>query len=201
MIKNAVFDFGNVIVNWDINAILEKYSGNDAEMKKLKAVIFESEEWLQLDEGLINAEQAEKIFRDKVPRELKSKVSEIMGTWFEKMEFNQEVCDLIKRLKEKGLHVYGLSNTNIQFYEYMKKSDVGRYFDGFIISAVEKLMKPDEEIFRRLFQKFSLNPAECFFVDDTKENVLAGKKCGMDGFVFGFNKVHELEMKLLIREM
>lgn len=102
MIKNAVFDFGNVIVNWDINAILEKYSGNDAEMKKLKAVIFESEEWLQLDEGLINAGQAEKIFRDKVPRELKSKVSEIMGTWFEKMEFNQEVCDLIKRLKEKG---------------------------------------------------------------------------------------------------
>lgn len=59
--------------------------------------------------------------------------------------------------------------------------------------AVEKLMKPDEEIFHRLFQKFSLKPAECFFVDDMEENVLAGKKCGMEGFVFGSDRVEELE--------
>lgn len=59
--------------------------------------------------------------------------------------------------------------------------------------AVEKLMKPDEEIFHRLFQKFSLKPAECFLVDDMEENVLAGKKCGMEGFVFGSDRVEELE--------
>ncbi len=77
--------------------------------------------------------------------------------------------------------MYGLSNTNIQFYEYMKRSEVGGYFDGFVISAVEKMMKPDEKIFGRLFGKFSLNPRECFFVDDTEKNILAGRKCGMDG--------------------
>lgn len=54
-------------------------------------------------------------------------------------------------------------------------------------------MKPDEEIFHRLFQKFSLKPAECFFVDDMEENVLSGKKCGMEGFVFGSDRVEELE--------
>ena len=61
----------------------------------------------------------------------------------------------------------------------MKRSEVGGYFGGFVISAVEKMMKPDEKIFGRLFGKFSLNPRECFFVDDTEKNILAGRKCGM----------------------
>lgn len=193
MIKNIVFDFGNVIIKWDINSILEKYAVKDVESKKLKEIIFESEEWLQLDEGIINKGQAEKIFQDKAPDNLKNQVREIMNTWFEKIEFNKEICNLIKKLKQDGYKIYGLSNTNIQFYEYIKKSDIGIYFDGFVISAVEKMMKPDKRIFARLFEKFSLNPQECFFIDDTKENIIAGKECGMRGVVFEINQFQKLE--------
>ena len=157
---------------------------------------FVSEEWLQLDEGIINAQQAEEIFKGKVPENLESQVKEIMDSWFEKVEFYQEVCAFIRELKGKGFGVYGLSNTNIQFYEYMKRSEVGGYFDGFVISAVEKMMKPDEKIFGRLFEKFSLNPRECFFVDDTEKNILAGRKCGMDGFVFSIDRIHELKRRI-----
>lgn len=142
---------------------------------------FVLEEWLQLDEGIINAQQAEEIFKEKAPENLESQVKEIMDSWFEQVEFYQEVCSFIRELKGKGFGGYGLSNTNIQFYEYMKRSEVGGYFDGFVISAVEKMMKPDKKIFGRLFGKFSLSPRECFFVDDTEKNILAGRKCGMDG--------------------
>lgn len=196
MIKNVVFDFGNVIVKWDVDAILQKYVLRDEERKALKTAIFESKEWLQMDEGLVDARQAERIFRDAVPDTLKDRVTEVMVSWYEKVEFNQEVCGLIKRLKKDGFRVYGLSNTNLPFYEHLKGSEVGKYFDGFVISAVEKLMKPDEEIFRRLFRKFSLNPEECFFVDDTEENVLAAARLGMDGFVFDIERFGELEHNL-----
>ena len=70
-----------------------------------------------------------------------------MNTWFEKNEFNKEICDLIKRMKHNGYKTYGLSNTNIQFYEYIRKSDIAMYFDGFVISAIEKMMKPDRFFF------------------------------------------------------
>lgn len=198
MIKNIVFDFGNVVINWDIDSILGKYGINSAESQKLKEIIFESEEWLQLDEGTLNAEQAEKIFRDNAPDHLKTQVSKIMNTWFEKIEFNKEICDLIKKLKRDGYRVYGLSNTNIQFYNYIMKSDIGMYFDGFVISAVEKMMKPDKEIFERLFEKFSLNPRECFFIDDTEKNIAAGRECGMNGFVFDIGHYRELEKELVL---
>lgn len=198
MIKNLVFDFGNVIVKWDIVSILNKYSLNSADARKLREVIFESEEWLQLDQGTISAKQAEKIFQNKVPDNLKYLVREIMNTWFEKIEFNGEICDLIKKMKHKGYRVYGLSNTNIQFYEYIQRSDIGMYFDGFVISAVEKIMKPNKNIYERLFEKFSLNPQECFFVDDTEKNVIAGRECGMNGFVFDINHCDKLEKELAL---
>ncbi len=196
MIKNIIFDFGNVVIRWDTDALLKKYSLDDATLKCLKEVIFESEEWLQMDSGLLNAKQAERIFQSKVPYPLKDQVSEIMCTWFEKVEFHKDTCDLIRKWKKHGYKIYCLSNTNIQFYEYIKKSDIGIYFDGFVISAAEKLMKPDKEIFERLFEKFSLNASECFFIDDTKENVIAGRECGMSGFVFDIARLQELEREL-----
>lgn len=197
MIKNVVFDFGNVLVKWDIDAILEKYTSDHEEAEMLKTVIFESDEWLQMDEGTLGAEQAEEIFKSRVSDPLKGKVSEIMRTWFEKIEFNDKTCELIRNLKHAGVRVYGLSNTNMQFYEHVRNSDIGKWFDGFGISAVEHLMKPDEKIYVRLFETFSLDPEECFFVDDTEENIAAGRSCGMDGFVFSMERFGELERKLL----
>lgn len=196
MIRNVVVDFGNVLVKWDVDAILGKYTFDKEDAETLKTVIFESKEWLQMDEGTLSAVQAVGIFEDRVPERLKGKAAELMRTWFEKVEFNQKVCELIKNLKQAGVRVYGLSNTNLQFYEYVQKSDVGSQFDGFVISAVEHLMKPDEKIYERLFETFSLNPEECFFVDDTEENIAAGRRCGMDGFVFAPDRFGELEEKL-----
>lgn len=196
-IKNIVFDFGNVIIKWDVNALLEKYDLEEDTSKILKETIFASEEWLQMDSGLLSAEQAEKIFQAKVPDPLKNRVSEIMRTWFENVEFNKEICALIQKLKQNGYRIYGLSNTNIPFYEYIKNSDIGVYFDGFVISAVERMMKPDRQIFERFFEKFSLDPGECFLIDDTEENISAAAECGMRGFVFDMDHFQELERKLM----
>ena len=196
MIKNIIFDFGNVIIKWDVHGILKSYNISDDELKILEKAIFQSEEWNKLDEGLLDIEDAEKVFESRVPSELKGKVKEITESWFEKIEFNEKVCNLIKDLKSKGYKVYGLSNTNIQFYNYIKNLDIGKYFDGFLISACEKMMKPDKNIYYRLFEKFSLNPEECFFIDDTKENIIASGKCGMKGFVFNINEFEKLEKEL-----
>lgn len=196
MIKNIIFDFGNVIIKWDVYGILKSYNISDDELKILEKAIFQSEEWNKLDEGLLDIEDAEKVFESRVPSELKGKVKEITESWFEKIEFNEKVCNLIKDLKSKGYKVYGLSNTNIQFYNYIKNLDIGKYFDGFLISACEKMMKPDKNIYYRLFEKFSLNPEECFFIDDTKENIIASEKCGMKGFVFNINEFEKLEKEL-----
>ena len=184
MIKNFIFDFGNVLLGWNEEKIVENYTKDKEEKEKLLKVIFKSKEWFMLDEGLIDYSTAIQIFKNKIPDSLKDKVEYIMNSWYTYMPINNQVVELIKELKEDKYKIYALSNTHIPVYEYVKNQEVGKYFDGFIISAVEKKMKPNKEIYDRLFEKFNLVPEECFFIDDSKANIEIGKELGMQGYVF-----------------
>ncbi len=197
MIENIIFDFGNVLFEWNQDEIVTNYSNNKEEQEILKNVIFKSDEWFKLDDGSMEYQEIIPLFKEKLPTNLKNKVEEIMRTWYTKMPINQEICDLIKELKENNYKIYALSNTHIPVYEYVKKLEIGKYFDGFLISAVEKMMKPNEEIYYRLFEKFDLVPQECFFIDDSEKNILASRKCGMEGYIFNIKDFQKLKDKLI----
>ena len=192
MIKNVIFDFGNVLLEWDEEKIVNALSNNKEEQEILKEVIFKSEEWSKLDNGSMNYQDAILVFKEKLPINLKNRIEEIMSTWYEKMRINEEICDLIKKLKENNYKVYALSNTHVAVYEYVKNLEIGKYIDGFLISAIENMMKPNEEIYYRLFEKFGLVPNECFFVDDSEKNIVAGRKCGMEGHIFNIKDFQKL---------
>lgn len=192
MIKNFIFDFGNVLLGWNEKIIVENFTSDKEEQTKLLEIIFKSKEWFMLDEGIIDYSTAIEIFKNKMPDSLKVKVENIMNSWYTFMPINKQIVELIKRLKKNEYGIYALSNTHIPVYEYVKKQEVRNYFDGFIISAIEHKMKPNKEIYMRLLEKFNLIPEECFFIDDSKANIQTGKELGMKGYVFdnidGLNK-------------
>lgn len=196
MIKNIIFDFGNVLLKWDEDLIVANYSDNKEEQEILKNVIFKSNEWIKLDDGSMSYQEATSVFKENLPSNLKNKVEEIMNTWHTKMPINEEICNLIRNLKGNNYKVYALSNTHIPVYEYVKSLEIGKYFDGFLISAEEKMMKPNKEIYYRLFEKFNLVPQECFFIDDGEKNIVSARKCGMEGYIFNIDNFQELIEKL-----
>lgn len=201
MIKNIVFDFGNVILEWNEDKVVSNYSNNKEEKELFKKVIFNSENWIKLDDGTLDYKQATELFKENLPTNLSDKVEEIMSTWYKIMPINPEISNLIKKLKEDNYKIYALSNTNVLVYEYIKNSEIGKYFDGFLISAIEKMMKPNAEIYYRLFEKFELVPEECFFIDDSEKNILASRKCGMEGHIFDINNFEELTNDLKKRNI
>ena len=129
MIKNIVFDFGNVLLKWDEDLLASYYSDDSNEQSIIKNTIFKSEEWHQLDKGTLTSEEAKEIFTMKFPEQLKGKVDEIMSTWYKYLAVNGEICSLIKQLKQNHYHVYAFSNTHVVVYEYVKCLEIGDYFD------------------------------------------------------------------------
>lgn len=201
MIKNIIFDFGNVLLEWNEDKVASNYSDDKEEQKILKKVIFKSNDWLKLDNGTIDYKQAITLFKENLPANLSVRVEEIMSTWYKTMPLNQEICNLIKQLKEHNYKIYALSNTHVPVYEYVKNSEIGKYFDGFLISAIEKMMKPNEEIYHRLFEKFELIPQECFFIDDSEKNIATSRKCSMEGHIFDINDFKKLADELKKRNI
>ena len=48
MLKNIIFDFGNVLIDYDPDKIIDHYDVNDEERAIFKKNIFGSKEWLWL---------------------------------------------------------------------------------------------------------------------------------------------------------
>lgn len=183
MIKNIIFDLGNVIFeNPDINT-LQHFNQNIEECKILKEYIFGSPQWKMLDKGLINNDEAIEIIQKKVPKKYSHLIKTIMHEWYRFISINEDSVKIVKELKEKKYKIYVLSNMAIETYEYLKKFDFFKLCDGIVISSYEKLVKPDKEIFVTLLQRYKIKAEECLFIDDddTNRNIDIANEIGILG--------------------
>ena len=57
-------------------------------------------------------------------------------------------------------------------------------------------MKPQKEMYNHFFERFSLKPEECFFIDDLKRNIEGARACGMDGYCFADGDIGRLKKRL-----
>ena len=105
--------------------------------------------------------------------------------WHKLMKRIPGAVEYIKQLKSEGKKVYVLSNAPLRFAELEKLyPDIFSLFDGIVVSAREKTIKPEDRIYRILLERYNLKPEECYFYDDLQENIDAAKRNGIDGEVF-----------------
>ncbi|WP_308558109.1 HAD family phosphatase [uncultured Lactobacillus sp.] len=193
MLKNIIFDFGNVLIDFKSDKILNHYDLSKEEHELLNKAIFGSNEWLKIDAGELTEDEATEIFKKRLPERLHPQVEQIMQTWPAKVTFYPEMLDFMQKLHEQGYHLYALSNTGMRFANYLMNGKYGQYFEGEVFSAKEKLMKPGSEIYPTLLDRYNLDPSESLFIDDRPENIEAARKLGMHGFVFTIENLPELK--------
>lgn len=181
MIKNIIFDMGNVILRWDPHYIASKLSNDKNEQLIIEEELFKSKEWQLLDQGLITLEEAETMIGQR------SKESKLLTNalyhWYEYFEPFVEMIPVVKNLKEKGYKIYLLSNCSVQFDNYYQRVAAFKYFDDFYISAKYHLLKPDIKIYEHFLMTFSLKGEECIFIDDVEVNVAGARKANIHAYL------------------
>lgn len=179
MIKNIVFDLGNVLISFKPADYLNKlgYSG------KLKNVIlediFRSKEWQLMDKGEISRAVATRRIseRSSLSRQEIEAVFDLRIKILHPIEGN---TGMLPALKKSGFKLYFLSNfPDDIFDEVFDRYPFFSLFDGGFISSRVKSAKPDRRIFEILLEKYSLNSEECLFIDDDESNVRTGVSMGM----------------------
>ncbi len=183
MIKNVVFDAGGVIVSWNPADVLEKFVSDKFKHPALRELVFDSREWREMDAGQHTNAETREILAAKAGA-LEGEVRALMDGWMSCIPPKEDTLALMRELKERGVGVYILSNWCDTFYEAPQLCAAVEIADGALVSSEEKLAKPDERIYARLCEKFSLNKEECLFTDDMPTNVAAAESCGMRGFLF-----------------
>lgn len=195
MIKNIVFDMGNVIIRFDRDAFIDRFGVSEEDRRILLREIFLSPEWVMMDRGTLTDEQAADILCPRVPEHLRDIARKLIGFWDRPILEVEGIEPLIEELKDKGYGIYLLSNASCRQPDYWQRVPAARFFDGTLISYSVKLVKPMPEIYEKFFEKFSLKREECFFIDDSPANIEASLYVGMPGAVF-HNDIHRLRREL-----
>lgn len=194
-IKNIIFDMGRVLKDFDTQKFLNKVGAEGADRQLLQREVYQSASWSRMDRGSRTDLEAWQEMCQNLPQRLHQMAYSLVMEWDEPQQPIEGMEQLVKELKDGGYKLYLLSNASLRQHEYWPRMPVSRYFDGTVISADIKHVKPEKEIYLHLFEKFNLNPAECVFIDDATINIEACDQFGMKGIVFHMD-VDELREKL-----
>lgn len=184
MIRNIIFDFGKVLVDYDFVPVVHQFFNDPDKERRFLAIA-------TADEFINRCDLEEKPFREIVEdmKALHPEFSDAFQAFYERYgDFVigevEGMRPLLTRLKEKGFRLYGLTNWCSAVHEVISRFEIFRLLDGWVISSEEKLIKPDLAIYRRLCEKFGLNPAESLFTDDKQPNIDGAMATGLDATLF-----------------
>lgn len=189
MIKNIIFDLGNVLIRFKPEEFVNKNIKKEYREKFFNAV-FKGQEWADLDRGVLEYSDAVKSFSEKIP-ECSSEIKKLFDNYIlDVLEPIEKNIEIMKSLKGK-YKLFVLSNFHYPAFDYIFKNwEFFKYFDGKVVSGHCKLLKPEKKIYELLCSTYSLKPNECVFIDDTKANIETAEE-------FGINGIHLTDINIL----
>ncbi|TXD50517.1 MULTISPECIES: HAD-IA family hydrolase [unclassified Polaribacter] len=180
MIKNIIFDFGDIFINLD-------KQGTYKAMAAL-GVSEISDEMIQVyhhyEKGLMSTDDFIKFFHDRfhIPK------TALIAAWNSiLLDFPARRLEFLKEISaSKKYRLFLLSNTNDLHIKWVQNSLGEKFynefkscFEQFYLSHEINFRKPDAEIYEFVLNKNSLVADETLFVDDLKENTDAANKLGI----------------------
>jgi len=182
VVRNIIFDFGGVLVDWNPEYLFKDVFGDRAELDYFLENVC-TPDWNEKQDAGRSLSEAIRTLQERHPR-YRREIRMYYDEWTTMLggPIEQNVA-LLKPLK-KNYRLYGLTNWSAETFPIaFDLYPLFGEFEGIVISGVEGLAKPDERIYLLLLERYNLATAECLFIDDNARNIRAAK-------TLGFHTIH-----------
>ena len=179
MIRNIVFDLMGVLILFDSASYRDSFQLNLFDMPSLIRML-RSEEWRFCDLGVHDG------IREILPKiadkyRASERVIKALNAPSDMLYKRiDDMADYLLSLKERGYHIYLLSNVSAQVIRELAFMDIFHAADGALYSYEEGIMKPDQRIFEDFLKRYALKAEECLFIDDSRRNTAAAASVGLE---------------------
>ncbi len=185
MIKNVIFDFGQVLVHFEPSYMVGVYVTDESDKRLLEEVIFDRLYWDRLDMGTITDEETMERVKERLPERLWDVADKIYYNWINNIPEIDGMSELLSHLKSRyGVRLFLLSNISKFFAEHSGEIEILKKLDGLVMSGPIGIVKPSYEIFDHICKKYDIDPSEAIFVDDRCDNIEGARAYGMQGYIF-----------------
>ena len=190
MIKNIIFDIGGIILDDSLENISKVY-GKD--MSNVYKKVYTSD----FSDCILGKKSMTEYLKQFQNDKDYKYISEILNPRKQEI-FNPLIRDnyeYICSLKDRGYHLYILSNLTKETYDYLNSViDINKYFDGAIFSWEVGLRKQEKDIFKLMINKYNLDLSETIFFYDKERNVNNAISVGINSKIF--NTINDVEKEL-----
>ncbi len=180
MIKNIIFDFGDIFINLDKNAPEKQFieMGIQADLQEVTLVN------QAYEVGKITTGEFIKHYLEWLPKNTtKQAISKAWNSMLK--DFPIHRLHFLKTLNNSNKYrLFLLSNTNDLHIKWIKEN-ISCYdafkaeFEKFYLSQEIGLRKPNSDCFNFVLSENELLASETLFIDDTKENTDAANSLGI----------------------
>ncbi|SDP99489.1 2-haloacid dehalogenase [Mucilaginibacter sp. OK268] len=195
MINTIIFDLGAVLIDWNPHYMYRTLFTNEQEMKDFLATVCTSDWNEEQDAGRSLQEGTDLLVAQHPQHE--ANIRAFYGRWEEMLgEPFHDTVELFRRLKTSGKYkIYALTNWSAETFPVaLARYDFLGWFDGIVVSGIEKMRKPVPEFYQILLDRYQVDPQTALFIDDNYRNILAAEKAGIKSI--HFTSAGELEKEL-----
>jgi putative hydrolase of the HAD superfamily len=179
--RGLIVDFGGVLTTNVFQSFKQFAEAEGLDRDAIKRAFREDPEALgllrQLEKNEITVEEFEPRFAERIgiPQD---RVDGLVGRLFAGVGPEEPMLEAVRRARAAGVKTGLISNSWGSGLEY-DEAMLDELFDAVVISGDVGLNKPDPAIFRLGAERIGVDPAECVFVDDLRENCAGAEEVGM----------------------
>lgn len=199
MIRNIIFDLGNVLINYRPIDYLKRFNFSDEVNNFLSEKIFCGAEWMECDKGHYekNIDLLDLLVQ-RYPEYEKEIRMVLIDDWMEMLTIDEQMQEYAIKLSKK-YNIYLFSDLSKQSYEYQKnKYEIFNHIKGGVYSFEVQAIKPNKAGYEALLTRYDLDPTESIFVDDKLENIEKAEEYGIHGIVFRDINQFKKELKEIV---
>ncbi|MDD6650007.1 MAG: HAD family phosphatase [Subdoligranulum variabile] len=185
MYKNIIFDFGGVVVQFNPKDFLMDHFMNKRAEEIVYELTFGSQEWQDLDRGIITREEGNAAMLENAARVNRVfEVQTVIDEWPAILRTKESTVHTMQKLKAAGYRLYYLTNIPSDIMDELRQREWFSLFDGGVASCDVHLCKPEPAIYTTLMQTCNLAYDESIFIDDNKVNAQAAYNLGITGILY-----------------
>lgn len=184
-IDTIIFDLGGVLIDWNPRYLYRKILKDEKEMDWFLNNIC-TPAWNDEQDGGRSFEEATNDLVNKFP-EWEHAIRAWYGRWQETIKGPVDgTVTILRNLKESDQYrLYALTNWSAETFPWaLDNFEFLHWFEGIVVSGIEKSRKPFPEIYKLLFNRYNVDPSSALFIDDNKANIAAAKTLGLNTILF-----------------
>lgn len=182
-IEAIIFDLGKVLVDFDLDTMIRKFTDSSVEPDRFRRVFFDTELAYRYESGAITTRE----FYDHLCRfgGLRMDADTFGSTWTSMFHPGLLVSEKLLAGLSRRYPLILLSNTNEAHVAFIaERYPIFNYFEHKVFSFEVGVMKPDARIFEHAIAISGKKPRALFFVDDREENVHGAQVTGIHSHQF-----------------